>query len=71
MGISCTGTGVHCPKKQSKMGMGLRFEQDSHMDHEICAIAQNDFVKMWPGKWEQGPPSGSSLNNANAQFSYS
>ena len=56
-------------KKLSKMGVGLRFAQDSYLDHGICAIAQYDFVKMWPGKWEQGPSSGSSFNNANAQFS--
>ena len=28
MGTPCTGTGIYGPKKQWKMGTGLRFEQD-------------------------------------------
>ena len=35
-GIGCTWTGIHWRKKNNtKMGMGLRFEQDSHWDYGI------------------------------------
>jgi hypothetical protein len=38
------------------MGMGLRFEQESHWDDGICAQGQWDLVKIWAGKWEYDPP---------------
>jgi hypothetical protein len=38
------------------MGMGLRFEQDSHLDDGICALGQWDLVKIWAEKWEYDPP---------------
>jgi hypothetical protein len=45
MGFHALGLGFITRKTMARMGMGLRFEQDSH-----CGLA-----KIWVGKWEQEP----------------
>ena len=40
------------------MGMGLRFEQDSHWEDRICALGQWALVKIWAETSEWEPPSG-------------
>jgi hypothetical protein len=37
------------------MGMGLRFEQNSHQDNGICSLGHQDLVKIWAGKREKNP----------------
>ena len=54
MGLHSLGLGF-INKKQEKMGMGLRFEQDRHSDNEICAVGRWDLVKICAVKWEKGP----------------
>jgi hypothetical protein len=34
------------------IGMGIKFEQGSHCDDEICALGQEDLVIFWAGKRE-------------------
>jgi hypothetical protein len=49
------------------MGMGLRFEQESHCNDGICAVAHWDLVKIWAG---DGSPSEPSLNVRPDVFAY-
>lgn len=48
-------------KNQQTTRIGMRFEQGSHQDYEICAFGQRNLVKILAEKWEEDPPFSSTL----------
>jgi hypothetical protein len=54
MGLHALGLGFIINKKKlNSMGMGLRFEQDSHCYSGFRALGHWELVEIWAGgKWE-------------------